>query len=235
MKGALAVSLVLCLHAIGVVSDPYDKKADAYPDKIVDPNDPYGKHDEYAEKKVDPGQDAYGEVDPYHKEMQEKQGTIDAYAEERAMKKTQEEEFMGPFEHEKFQVHGNQDLVVRVTNSFGHTCAFHFTTADFEGEEEWDLLLFDQETHHECTAVRDAGIDDAHPLISVFTSAALVVKDEYDTEFGIAGVGAGPADAETEFFQEKTDIGHGLTSNHKTFQGKLSKLAIHFVPKKDEF
>jgi hypothetical protein len=43
------------------------------------------------------------------------------------------------------------DSIVNVSNYFGHKCAFHFATGEFEGEEDWDLVLFDITTHHECS------------------------------------------------------------------------------------
>jgi hypothetical protein len=45
--------------------------------------------------------------------------------------------------------------------------------------------------------------------------------------------GAHPADTETEFVEEQTDIGFGLHST-EAFKGSLQKLAIHFFPNKDE-
>ena len=49
------------------------------------------------------------------------------------------------------QVRANMDAVINVSNFFGHKCAFHFTTGSFEGEEDWDLILFDMDMHHECS------------------------------------------------------------------------------------
>jgi len=227
-------------HKVPEKKDPYGEKKDPYGEK----KDPYGeKKDPYGEKKDPYGEkaDPYGEkADPYGEKADPY--AKDEYADKEPYEGENPKEPFNPEDHkepefnndhtaQEFTIEANMDQKVNVTNDYGHMCEFHFSTAEFEGSEKWELLLFDVETHHECTAmmfVQDHGDETK----VVFKSVALVVKDERGTEFGMSSWGAHPG-KETQYALEVTDIGYGVHST-KTYQGATSKVAIHFLPKKDE-
>jgi hypothetical protein len=86
------------------------------------------------------------------------------------------------------QVGPNQDKVVTVKNQFGHSCSFHFKTGEFDLEETWDLLLYDVESHHECSVRASPSCLTPHVGSSLSLSLSLSLSPHGDTRSCIPGV-----------------------------------------------